>query len=286
MRSKSPVCGTSVDARTSNVVLPVTPAFAAFLLRAGDSGRVVVEPEEPRVRERRRHRADRLPAPAAHVRDLRAALQLLLHAADRRDPLVDQEVRVPRLEEPLGPHERVVGELCVRHAAAFAERPHDAGDHLVVVREHLRESTHEHRAQIVRQHRGLRRRQVEGPRGGVVVKVAGRRHRGAPLAQVALLQTRLRRQLIDGDRARLRQRLEDAELVANVDVRRRHRRSKLAHHLVGEIHHLVHARRLWCDRRRLSDSHVWSPCTRARSSCPSDPCIFAVRRCDSFVENT
>ena len=59
--------------------------------------------------------------PAADVGDLGTALQLLLDAVERRDPLGDEVRLVARAEEALGAAEQAMVVLVPAHAAAAAE---------------------------------------------------------------------------------------------------------------------------------------------------------------------
>src|SRR5690606_41201674 len=58
----------------------------------------------------------------ADVDDASPGLQLLVHAVQRWDPLVDQAVAVADAEEPLGPLERGVILIAPRDASTAAER--------------------------------------------------------------------------------------------------------------------------------------------------------------------
>ena len=158
MRSKSP--GLRQLGRPAHLERRVVrdAGLRCVLPRRFDAGLVVVEAYELRVGEGACEHA-RSPVRGRSRRPPSSRPRQQLLRADRRDPVLQQEVHVARTEESLGADEGVIRVLGVGHPAAIAECLHDAGDHLVVVGQHLREAADERRTVVVGEHHRLRRRQ-------------------------------------------------------------------------------------------------------------------------------
>ena len=93
----------------------------------------------------------------------------------------------------------------------------------------------EKRTVLLREHRGMFGRQSKTFFCSVVVQITSRRHSAQPLAQIAFVQVRSRRELRRCRRPLLRQILEQAQSIANCAEQRRHCAANLLDHFSNEL---------------------------------------------------
>ena len=93
---------------------PVRPCVRG---RGGDRGRVEVVADELGIGERLRHQDRRQAVPAADIGDLRARLQLVGNAVERRKPLLHERIHVARPEQPRHGAEHAAGLVAPGDAA-------------------------------------------------------------------------------------------------------------------------------------------------------------------------
>ena len=158
-------------------------------------------PTNSRLRERLGHDQRRCAVAAADVGHLGAALELVDHAVERRQPLAQQVRLVAGPEEPLDAAEQAVAVLAPADALAGLE----GLGQLRLVGEHggqrIEAARHVDGAVLVGEHGGLLGRQRERAGRRVVGDEAGRRLRGQPLAHVALVRAGLGGELGRGELA-------------------------------------------------------------------------------------
>ena len=177
------------------------------------------------------------------------AAQLVLDAVERRDPGRDEVGDVAGPEELLAADEDVVVLLVPADAGAGAERLGDPRLGLQRAERQHERAGHVDGAVRVGQREGL----LLGQRVGLGRRRRTRRSRWRPGRAATRRRSagwsRSRGQLLGG-RRRLGQRLVQAEVVADDDAARRHRRAEVADELAQELHQLVavdsHDASPWC----------------------------------------
>ncbi len=199
-----------------------------------DRGVVVVESEEPRVRERFGHDDRRRAVPAADVGDLRAALQLLLDSVQGRNPLGDEVRAVAGPEESLGATEQAMVVLVPTHPLAAAKRLDDLLFVGIQRCDRVIHAEDVERAVFVRQRKRVLVRQRVAVALRVVGDIATRGLVSQPLTDVALSRARALRDFLRGQRPRMSHRFIEAELLADQHQRPADDRAHVRHSLPHE----------------------------------------------------
>ena len=193
-------------------------ALGGALCRLDRRG-VVIEADELGVRVGLGHHDRRGAVSAPDVGDPSPRQQLLLDALERGQPRRDEVGDVAGPEEQLGAAEEVAVVLLPPEALAGAEALGDLGFVAHARRGDVERARKKRRALRVGQAGGLLRGQEEALALGVVLDIAAGGLRAQPLAHVALVGVRARRELRRRDGLAVAHRGVEPQLVADEDGR-------------------------------------------------------------------
>ena len=205
-----------------------------MLARLCDRRFVEIEADEAAFGKGLGHQQRRKADAAADIGHLRAGLQPLLDAVERRNPRLHDIVDIARTEERASGAEQAAGMIAPPHAGAFAKALLDLALGLDHRGGEFERAGQIDRAVAIDEHHALLGVQAEVAACRVVIDIAVRGLRQRPFADIAFVEPARAPRQLGSVRRPVAKRVEQAEPKADTHGRHAQRAAEIAQHLADE----------------------------------------------------